>query len=148
MARLCVRCSSTESRPAANARTLLPVPAGSAQAHDADGGVGQQVDGDALLRGPASHVEQRSIAACQVDPLVGVHASECRLLGPCVEHDAGVAGKVACLGQVGDMVGEQRVDDAPLHVDLDDTAPAGIDRQLVAVLVGLEPDDGRLELQR
>ena len=120
----------------------------SAEAHDPDGGVGQQVDGDALLGRPAADVEQRAVAPHEVDPLVVVHAPEGRLLRSRVEHHAGVAGQVPGLGQVDDVLGEQRVDDAPLDVELDDTLPAGIDRQLVAVLVGVEPHDRSLEPQR
>ena len=58
-----------------------------AEADDADLVVGQQVDGDALLGGPAAHVEQRAVAADQVDPLVVVDPPEGRLAAG-VQRDA------------------------------------------------------------
>ena len=43
-----------------------------AERHDADLGVGQQVDGDALLGRAAAHAEQLAVGAHQVQRLVGV----------------------------------------------------------------------------
>ena len=43
---------------------------------------------------------------------------------------------------------EQLVDDGGRHVQLGEAGPAGVDDQLVAVLVGGQADDARLEPQR
>ena len=118
-----------------------------AEAHDADLGVGQEVDGEALLGRPAPHAEQLALGAQQVQSLVGVHPSQ-RRLRPGVQRDAGVARQGAGLGEVDDLVLEELVDHIAGDVELDESAPTGVGGELVAVLVGVQPDDGRLEPQR
>ena len=90
MTRLWVRCSSTASRPAASASTLLPVPAGPPMDDDADRRVGEQVEGDALLGRAAVDVEEAAVAPHEVHPLVVVHPAERRLRAGDERH-AGVA---------------------------------------------------------
>ena len=50
--------------------------------------------------------------------------------------------------EVGDLLLVELVDDRAPHVELHEPGPAGIRGELVAVLVGLEPDDTRLEAER
>ena len=129
-------------RQHALARTGRP-----AQAHDADLVVGQHVDGDALLGRPPADVEQRAVAAGEVHRLVLVDPPERRLAAG-VQHDARVARQVAGLAEVDDVVLEQRVDGRAVDVDLHHPGPVAVARQLVAVLVRVEPHDRRLEPER
>ena len=72
-----------------SARTLLPVPALPPRRHDADLGVGQQVDGDALLGRAAPHVEHgggrsaRGARACRRAPGPAPTASRRGARGRC-----------------------------------------------------------------
>ena len=108
-------------------------------------GIGQHVDGQALLGRAAAHVEEVAVAPHQMGPLVGVHPGQGRG-GAAVrrlQHQAGVAGQLAGLddvrGQVDDPVGEEPVDDRRPDLQLAPTGPAVLDRQLVAVLLGAQP---------
>ena len=65
-----------------------------------------------------------------------------------VERDAGVARQLARPREVDHLVLEQLVDHRAPHVELHEAGPARIGGELVAVLVGLEADDARLEAQR
>ncbi len=65
-----------------------------------------------------------------------------------MQRDAGVARQVAGFGEVDDLVLEQVVDHRAPHVELHEPGPAGVGGELVAVLVGFEPDDARLQAQR
>ena len=74
-----------------------------------DLGIGQQVDGDALLGRAAPHVEQRAVGPHQVDPLVVVEPAQRRLAAG-LQGDAGVDRQLAGLGEVDVVLGEQLVD--------------------------------------
>ena len=65
-----------------------------------------------------------------------------------VQRDAGVARQVARLGEVDDLVLVELVDHRAPDVELDEAGPAGVGGELVAVLVGFEPDDAGLQPQR
>ena len=79
MTRLWVRCSSTASRPAASASTLLPVPAWPPRlTMPTVGSASRSMAMRCSAERPA-HVEQRAVAAHEVDALVGVHPAERRL---------------------------------------------------------------------
>ncbi len=93
------------------------------------------------------HVEQRAVAADEVHALVVVDAPERRLAAG-VQHDPGVAREVTGLAEVDDVVVEQRVDGRAVDVELHHAGPVAVAGQLVAVLVGVEADDRRLEAQR
>ena len=68
-----------------------------------------------------------------------------------MERQPCVARQVACPVDAVEIDGsmlEQLVDDGGRHVQLGEAGPAGVDDQLVAVLVGGQADDARLEPQR
>ena len=130
--------------------TLLPVPAGPPIDTMPTRRIGEQIDGDALLGGPAVQVEQRAVASDEVHALVVADASQRGLRSGRAgnERDARVARQVARLAQVDESLGEQFVDGVAVDVELDEAVPARVPGQLVAVLVGVESDDAGLEPQR
>ena len=84
--------------------------------------------------------------------------TRCRRLSGCtraerrlrtrMQRDTGVAGQVARGLEVDDLLLVELVDHRAPRVELDEAGPAGVGGELVAVLVGLEPDDAGLEAQR
>ena len=60
----------------------------------------------------------------------------------------GVARQVARVVEVDDLLLVELVDHRAPHVELHEAGPAGVGGELVAVLVGLEPDDAGLQAQR
>ena len=119
-----------------------------AEADDADRRVGEQVDGDALLGAAAAHVEQRAVAAHQVHPLVVVHPAERRL------RSRRAGRRRCCTGRsrASARSTTRSANSSSMHVasTSSSTKPVQLASagQLVAVLVGVEADDARLEAQR
>ena len=96
-------------------------------------------------------IEQRAVAAHEVNALVVAHPPERRLRPGRArdQRDTGVARKVPRLDEVDDPFREQLVDGVAVDLELDEATPARIaGGQLVAVLVGVETDDARLQPQR
>ena len=79
--------------------------------------------------------------------LVGMHPPECRLRAR-MQRDAGVARQLARVGEVDDLLLVELVDHRAPGVELHEAGPAGVGGELVAVLVGFEPDDPGLQAQR
>ena len=131
--------------------TLLPVPAGPPIETMPTARVGQELDGDALLGGPTVQIEQRAVAPHEVDALVVAHTTE-RGLRPGRagdQRDARVAGQIARLDEIHDPLGEQLVDGLAVDFELDVPAPGRVAvGELVAVFVGVEANDARLQPQR
>src|SRR5581483_12325706 len=103
-------------------------PRGTADGDDAHGRVGEQVDGDALLRGAPVEVEQGAVTAHEVHALVGTHAPErgLRTDGAGDERDPGVARQLARHVEVDDALCVQRVDHVAVDVEVDEARPARI----------------------
>ena len=96
-------------------------------------------------------VEQRSVATHEVDALVVVHPSErgLRSRGAGHECDARVARKLARLDEIDDAFGEELVDRVTVDFELDEPRPTAVTGgELIAVFVGVEADDARLEPER
>ena len=118
-----------------------------AEAHDADLGIGEQVEGDPLLGAAARARRTASGRRARGAPACRVHPAE-RRLRAAGQRDPGVARQVAGLVEVDDPLVEQLVDDRLLDRELDEAGPVLVVGLLVAVLVGVEADDAGLEPQR
>ena len=118
-----------------------------AEADDADLLVEQDVDGDVLLGRTTAEVEHGLVGAHEVQVLVGVHTRQ-RGLRSRVQRDSRVARQLARVVEVDDLLLVELVDHRAPDVELDEAGPAGVGGELVAVLVGLEPDDPGLQAQR
>ena len=97
----------------------------------------------------AAHVEQRAVAAHEVHALVGVHPGRAPTASPAcsatpVLHGRSRAPRRGRRRARSNSSSISRRSD----VELDEAGPARVGGQLVAVLVGVEADDARLEPQR
>jgi hypothetical protein len=96
-----------------------------AEGDDADLGVEQQVERDPLLGGAAVHAERLAVAAHQVHLLVRpTRAQRVPALGE--QHQTGVAGQVARLGEVEHAVVVQLVEVGRGDLELGHAGPAGV----------------------
>ena len=137
----------TASRPGAERERRLAGARPAAHADDADLGVEQQVEGDALLGGPAVQAERLAVAPHELDLLVRPDPGE-RARAAGVQHQPGVAGQVT-----GGFAVERAVFVQFLYVGRGDVSsampgPARVDRQLGPVLLRLQPNRRRLDPQR
>ena len=114
---------------------------------DPDVVVGQQIEGETLLGRPSADAEQLAFGRDQPDALVVVHACQRRLRAG-DEGQTGVARQHACFVEVEDPSIEQLVDQAAVDIEGDEPVPRRVRGQLVAVLVGVEADDARLQPER
>jgi hypothetical protein len=131
----------------AERKRRLPRARPAAETDDADVGVEEQVERDPLLSGPAMQAERVAVAADESDLLVGADPAE-PAAARREQHETGVARELR---------GRRVLDPADLvqpghlldgHVQLGHAGPAGVDGQLGAVLLGVEPDRGRLDPHR
>ena len=119
-----------------------------AEADDADSAVGEQVDGDALLGRAAADVEHRVRRRARGAPACR------RAPGRAPTASRRAARRRCCTAGRGPRRGRRPAPrssssiSAGLDVELDEAGPARVGRQLVAVLVGVEADDARLQAQR
>ena len=126
----------------------MPVPALPAEADDADLLVEQDVDRDVLLGRAAAQVEHGLVGAHEVQPLVGVDARQRRLRARVrARRRCGTGSSRASARSTTRWSNSSSITVAP-DLELDEAGPAGVGGELVAVLVGVEADDARLQPQR
>lgn len=114
---------------------------------DADVLVGQQVEGDALLRRPAVEAEDLTVAADQAYGLVGHDPAEGGASAG-EQPQAGVAEQVPCLVQLDLARVVQPLQLLGGHLEFGHAGVPGLDHLLGAVLLRRQPDGGRLDPQR
>ena len=118
-----------------------------AERHDADRLVEQQIQRHPLFGGAAAQPEHLAIAADQLHSLLGVDPAQ-RVRVAAEQPDAGVARQITGGLEVDLAVSEQRVDLLGRHLDLVHPRPAGGDDVLGVVLVGGQADRAGLYPQR
>ena len=119
----------------------------SPEGHDADLGVQQQVDRDALLGRPAVQPEHVAVAADQAVLAVAGDAPEGRPpLG--VDDEAGVHGQSLDLLTGGDLALVEIADLVARHVDLGDARPAAVDGLLGEVFLRVDAEGCGLHAHR
>ena len=119
-----------------------------AEGHDADAVVEEQVECDPLLSRTPVQPECLTVAPDQLDLLGLVDPAQGTRRAVAQQPNSRVAGQFSCSVEINDPVGEQRVDDGLVDVELRHARPSGDDDVLCVVLVGVESDGTRLDAQR
>src|SRR6516165_7352775 len=114
---------------------------------DADLGVEQQVQRDALLGAAAPQPERLPVTAHQLHGLVRLDPAQRTAVGR-AQHEPGVAGQLAGGFAIQGARFVQLLDVTAGHLQLGHPGPARVHRQFGAVLLGGQPDGGGLDPQR